>query len=152
MSTTDPSQARPTVRQYQGGDSPTYTYTDEDTGYGWVVFAGTMLAILATVNFIEGVAAVSNSTFFVANAKFVISGLHTWGWVLIGLSVVQIATAFGVWAQVSGVRWVGVAVASINAIIQLIAMPAYPFWSLTMFALDILIIYGLIAHGARAKL
>jgi hypothetical protein len=149
MSTTDPPRARPTVSQYQGGDSP--TYADQDTGYGWVVFAGTMLAILATVNFIEGVAAVSNSTFFVANAKFVISGLNTWGWVLIVLSVFQIAAAFGVWAQIKSIRWFGVAIASVNAIIQLIAMPAYPFWSLTMFTLDILVIYGLVAHGARAR-
>src|SRR4051794_9116197 len=127
MSTSDPSRTRPTVSQYQPADTP--TYADEDTGYGWVLFAGTMLAILSTVNFIEGVAAVSNSTFFVQDAKFVISGLNTWGWVLIALSVVQIAVAFGVWARVSGVRWVGVAVASLNAVIQLIAMPAYPFWS-----------------------
>jgi hypothetical protein len=28
-------------------------------------------------------------------------------------------------------------------------MPAYPFWALCLFTLDILVIYGLIAHGAR---
>ncbi len=26
-------------------------------------------------------------------------------------------------------------------------MPAYPFWSLALFAVDILALYGLIAHG-----
>jgi hypothetical protein len=141
MSTVDPSQARAPAGEY--------TYADPDRGYGWVVFAGVMFAILATINFIEGVAAVSDSTFFVGGAKFVISGLHTWGWVLIVLSVLQLGTAFGIWAQVKGVRWLGVALASVNAVIQLIAMPAYPFWSLCMFALDILIIYALIAHGSR---
>ena len=29
---------------------------------------------------------------------------------------------------------------------------AYPFWSLALFTLDILIIYGLIAHGTRSSL
>jgi hypothetical protein len=28
-------------------------------------------------------------------------------------------------------------------------MPAYPFWSLTLIAMDILAIYGLIAYGKR---
>jgi hypothetical protein len=32
---------------------------------------------------------------------------------------------------------------------QLLMMPAYPFWSLSIFALDILAIFGLIAYGKR---
>jgi hypothetical protein len=28
-------------------------------------------------------------------------------------------------------------------------MPAYPFWSLTIFTMDILAMYGLIAYGKR---
>ena len=43
------------------------------------------------------------------------------------------------------------AIASANAILQLAFMPAYPFWSLCLFTLDILVIYGLIAHGKRAE-
>jgi hypothetical protein len=37
----------------------------------------------------------------------------------------------------------------LNAIAQLLMMPAYPFWSLAIFTLDILAIYGLIAYGQR---
>jgi hypothetical protein len=49
------------------------------------------------------------------------------------------------------VRWVGVAIAALNAMVQLIAMPAYPVWSLCLIALDVLVIYGLIAHGSRSR-
>ena len=38
---------------------------------------------------------------------------------------------------------------SLNCIAQLLMMPSYPFWSLTIFTLDILAIYGLIAYGRR---
>jgi hypothetical protein len=131
--------------------APVHTYVEEDTGSGWVLFAGTMLVLLAIVNFIDGIAAVSNATFFVGDAKFVISDLKTWGWVLLGVSVVQLFAALGVWMQVEGVRWVGVAIASINAIVQLIFMPSYPLWALCLFALDILVIYGLVAHGAKPR-
>ena len=46
-------------------------------------------------------------------------------------------------------NWVGVTFAGLNAIAQLLAMPAYPFWSICLFALDVLVIYALVAHGAR---
>jgi len=42
-----------------------------------------------------------------------------------------------------------VIVLSLNAIAQLLMMPAYPFWSLSIFTLDILAGYGLIAYGQR---
>jgi hypothetical protein len=147
MSATDPTKARPTVRQY----TPDEDFYREDSGMGWVVFAGAMLAMLATLNLIEGIAAVSNSTFFVNDAKFILSDLNTWGWVLIALGVIQGLTAIGVWMQVKGVRWIGVIIASLNAIAQMLFFPAYPFWSLMLFSLDILVIYGLIAHGARSE-
>jgi hypothetical protein len=144
MSTVNPAQGASGTQSYESAS----TYVEDD-GYGWVLFAGTILAILATINFIEGVAAVSNSTFFVANAKFVFSSLNTWGWAMIVLSVLQAGVAFGVWARVKSVRWFGVAIAAVNAAVQLMIMPAYPFWALCMFTLDILVIYGLIVHGAK---
>jgi hypothetical protein len=42
-----------------------------------------------------------------------------------------------------------VVVLSVNAVAQLLMMPAYPFWALAIFTLDILAIYGLIAFGRR---
>jgi hypothetical protein len=150
MSTTDP-RARPTVTQYSGAAPGEYRYEDAERGEGWVLFAATMLGLLAILNFIDGLAAVSNSKFFVGNAQFVISDLNTWGWILIGLSVCQAALAIGIGARVKGLRWIGVAIAAANACVQLVFIPAYPFWSLALFTLDILVIYGLVAHGAKSS-
>src|SRR3954447_20237052 len=142
MSTVDPAPGAYRVDPYASGDA-TRDYVEEGSGNGWVMFAGTMMALLATLNFIDGVAAVSNSTFFTANAKYVLSDLNTWGWVLIVMSVIQGGLAVGIWAQVKSLRWFGVAIAAANAIAQMAFMPAYPFWSLALFTLDILVIYGL---------
>jgi hypothetical protein len=46
-------------------------------------------------------------------------------------------------------RWTGVVVVSLNALAQLLMIPAYPFWSLAIFAIDIIALYGLIAYGKR---
>ena len=109
-----------------------------------------MLAMVGTLNVIDGIAAISKSTFFTENARYIISDLNTFGWVVLILGSLQVLVALGIWAKTPGVRWVGVAVASVNAIAQLLFIPAYPFWSLTLFTLDILVIYGLLAHGKRS--
>jgi len=147
MSTTDPTRTRATVRQYTPDDA-----SYEDSGpAGWVLFAGVMLALLGTLNVIDGIAAVSNSTFFVGDAKFILADLNTWGWILIVTGFVQACTAIGVWMRVSGVRWIGVTIAALNAIAQMFFISAYPFWALSVFALDILVIYGLVVHGSRTS-
>lgn len=153
MSTSDPPQAsRPTVTQYSGaGASGDYGY-DDTSGDGWVMFAASMLGLLAVLNFIDGLAAVSNSKFFVNDAQFVISNLNTYGWALIIISVCQAGLAVGIGMRVKGLRWFGVLIAAINAIVQLAFIPAYPFWSLALFTLDILVIYGLVAYGSKSSM
>jgi hypothetical protein len=146
MSATDP-RARGMSQPYAG--QTTRDYVDETSGDGWVLFAGTMLLMVGTLNVIDGIAAISDSTFFTENAKYVLSNLNTWGWIILILGVVQVLAAFGIWARTKGVRWFGVAVAGLNGIAQLLFIPAYPFWSLALFTLDILVIYGLVAHGKR---
>ena len=122
---------------------------DPDHGLGWVIFAGCMLCLVGTLNIVYGIAAISNSKFYVANTQYVFSDLKTWGWILLVVGIVQFVAAFGIWASTEWARWVGVAAAGINAIVQMLFIPAYPFLSLALFATDLLVIYGLIAYGGR---
>jgi hypothetical protein len=116
-------------------------------GYGWLIYAGTIMAIVGSLNIIYGIAAISNSRFFAQNVTYVISdNIKTWGWVLLIIGVVQFLAAFAIIAQVSWGRWVGLLSASLNAIAQMIFLPARPFLSLALFALDVLVIYALLAH------
>lgn len=123
---------------------------DDDRGYGWVMFAAAMLAMLGTLNFIQGIAAVSKSSFFVGDAHYVIGDLNTWGWVVMIVGAIQVVAAVAVLFKSQAARWAGVALAIANAISQILFMPAYPFWSMVLFALDILVIYGLVAYGRRS--
>jgi hypothetical protein len=138
-----------------GDDAPTRAASrdryesDADAGYGWVAFAGTMLTIVGALNFIYGIAAISNSKFYARDVTYILSDLNTWGWALLILGTVQFISAFGILAQMSGARWVGIITAGLNAIVQLMVMPAAPFLAIALFTIDILVIYGLIAHGKR---
>ncbi len=144
------------MASYTEGDAPRRSaaspeYSEYEDGYGWVMFAGIVIMIAGTLNIIYGIAAIGNSHFYTANAHYVISELNTWGWVILIIGIVQFCAAMGIWAKASWARWVGVFVASVNAIIQLIFLPAYPFLALAIFTLDILVVYGLVAYGGRER-
>ena len=138
------------VPQQTAAPPPT-AYEDTDRGYGWVLFAGTMLCLVGTLNMIEGIAAISNSKFFVANTTYIAGDLRAWGWTILIVGVCEILVGLGVFVKNQFARWLGVVVASLNAIAQLFFINARPFWALTLFALDILVVYGLVAYGSRTS-
>jgi uncharacterized membrane protein (DUF2068 family) len=102
------------------------------------------------LNFIYGIAAIGDSRFYVRDAQLIISNLNVWGWFLVIVGAVQVISAVGIWAQAAGARWVGIISAAVNALIQMLVISSYPFLAISLFAIDILIIYGLLAHGRRA--
>jgi hypothetical protein len=128
-----------------------YSYYDgaEERGLGWIMFSGVLLLTVGTVNVIQGIAAISRAHFYVLNAHYVFGDLRTWGWVAVILGAAQVLVGLGVFAKNQFARWVGVVMLALNAIAQLLMMPAYPFWSLCIFAIDVVAIYGLVAYGKR---
>ena len=132
----------------QAIDPSTY---DVDPGRGWIVFAGSMLALAGTLNFIYGIAAVGNSKVFVRGAEYVLGDLNTWGWILIVTGVVQAVVAFAVWAATEWGRWLGVLAAGLNMIVQFFALPSFPGRAILIFFVDVIVIYGLLTFGGRDR-
>ncbi len=120
-------------------------------GSGWLLFASIMIAIAGVLNVVWGIAAISESKFFTQNATYILSGLNTWGWIVLIIGVLELFAAYSISVGGQYGRWLGIVVASINSIAALMSIPAYPFWSLCLFAIDILIIYGLAAYGGQRK-
>jgi hypothetical protein len=125
--------------------------TYDESGPGWLLFAGIMILVAGVLNIIYGIAAIGDSTFFVNDAKFILSGLNTWGWIVLVLGVLQVFAAFSIWQGGGYGRWFGIFVAALSSIGALLSIPAYPFWSLAIFAIDVLIIYGLAAYGGQRR-
>jgi hypothetical protein len=116
---------------------------------GWWMFAGMLLGIGGVLNVIYGIAAIGDSKFFTANATYILSSLHTWGWVALVIGVLQLFAAFSLFAGGGFGRWIGIGAAGLSAIAALLSIPAYPFWSLTIFALAIIVLYQLAAAPER---
>ena len=119
------------------------------TGFGWVDFAAIMLGLAGIWNVLSGILAIADSRVYVADETFVFSDLNTWGWIMLILGTLQLLAAVAVVRGSEFARWFGVGVAGLNAIGQLYFLPAYPLWSMAIFAVDILIIYGLAVYGGK---
>jgi hypothetical protein len=122
-----------------------------EKGSGWILFAAIMLGIAGILNVVYGIAAIDNAQFYAGHTEFVISSLKTWGWITLILGILELLAAFSIWrGGVFGAIF-GIFAASLSAIGALLSIPAYPFLSLALFAIDILIIYGLAAYGAQGR-
>jgi hypothetical protein len=121
------------------------------THSGWVTFAGIMLFILGVLNVIYGIAAIGDSKFFIQDQKYILSNLNTWGWVTLILGLFQLFAAFSLWSGGLYGRIFAIVAASLSAIAALLSIPAYPFWSLAIFAIDIIIIHQVARYGGAER-
>ena len=124
----------------------------DEAGGGWILFAGIMLMLVGLLNVIWGIAAVGNSSFFVHEHQ-----VHPQQPEHLGLgddhhrasSRCSRPTRSG--PVTSSAAGSASRVAGLSAIGALMSIPAYPFWSLAIFAVDILVIYGLAAYGGQHR-
>jgi len=127
-------------------------YDDQSVrGAGWAMFAAILLFLAGTWNFIDGILAISKSHVYTVNAHYVFSDLKTWGWIVLILGIIQLCAGAALLNGSTWAVWFAIIVAGLNAIGQLMFIPAYPFWALAMFTLDIFIIFGLATYNSSLK-
>src|SRR5437588_11732458 len=85
-------------------------------GVGSAWFVGILLLIAGTLNLFYGIAAVADSSFYVTGERYVFSGLHTWGWITIIVSVIQFTAAFSLFAGNIYGRVIGIVAATLRPI------------------------------------
>jgi hypothetical protein len=119
---------------------------------GWVVFAAVMMIMVGSFNAIEGFVALLNASWLRANTALPITIDYTvWGWAWLIFGSLVAAAGFGALLGQTWARVVGVTFAALNAIAQLLFIPAYPFWALTVIAIDVIVIWALTAHGGELR-
>jgi hypothetical protein len=116
---------------------------------GWRTFSGLVLALGGLFAAVDGLMAVYKSSFFVGNAVFVFSDLKTWGWITFGIGALAILSGLAVFSGREWARWIGITIASLGALGQLLTAQAYPLWSLMIMGVYVLAVYGLAVYGVR---
>jgi hypothetical protein len=126
--------------------------TEEINRTTWLDFASVLLWLVGGFNIIDGIAAISNSRYVDGRAIF--ANLHAWGWFFLLWGVLQV---FAGWAVFRGKRWgliLAIVTAFVNALAQLADVKTTPIWSISILALDVILLYGLVVayprHNAAA--
>jgi len=115
---------------------------------GFSVFAAVMMIMAGGFQALAGLVAILENEFYVTTPNYLLEfDATSWGWIhlLIGLLVL-----FAGFAVLSGQVWgrtIGVILAVLSALANFAFIPYYPFWSMTVIALDIFIIWALTVHG-----
>jgi hypothetical protein len=125
------------------------THDGYERGSGWLFFAGTMIGLAGLFSTIDGIVALSKSSFYVADARYVFGDLRTWGWIVLAVGVLEICASFAILGRAQWARWFGIAIASLGALAQFAFMQSYPFWSLTVLTACVLAVYGLAVYGGQ---
>ena len=112
------------------------------------MFAAIMLIIVGTINIIYGIGALDDARIFVNDTRFILDNLNTLGWVLIILGVLELTGGFSLAVGNTYGRVIGIIAGTLSAIGAILSIGGNnPWWSLTVFALSVWIVYGLVVFG-----
>lgn len=120
------------------------------TGWvGWAKFAGVILFISGAFSVVQALVALigPNTYYAVENGTLWLLDLTGWGWWNLIIGALLIVTALALFAGQTWARVIAIILAVLSALGQLLLIPAQPWWSLIVIAIDVLIIYALTVHG-----
>ena len=120
---------------------------------GWIGFAGIMLVIVGAIDFFQGLIALFEDEYFVVTGSgFLVVDLTAWGWILLIWGVLLVLAGFGLVSGQGWARWFAIVVVSVNFIAQLgfLGNSQYPLWSLTVMALNVIVLYALTARWSES--
>jgi hypothetical protein len=134
---------------------PSYSSDTGEHGFGWLIFAASMLAIAGLMRVLDAIWAFSYKGALPDNLKDGVLGsnLKHYGWLWLIVGIVLIASSFLVLLRQSQIgRWVGMIAAAIAVVSSAAWLPYYPVWSLVYVSLGSLVLYALAAHGGHDNL
>ena len=101
------------------------------------------MVTVGILQFLQGIAAVAEDQVFVVGIEYVYQfDLTSWGWIHIVIGAIVAAVGFALFTGASWARLSAIVVASISMIANFLWIPYYPWWSLLIIALDVVVIWA----------
>jgi hypothetical protein len=111
---------------------------------GGVIFAATLMIFGGAMAIIEGISAIAKDNLFVNTANYTLKFSVTgWGWIHLIIGIVLVLAGFYLFTGAIWARYIGILVAGVSLFFHFFFIPYYPFWALTLIAIDIFIIWAL---------
>jgi hypothetical protein len=115
---------------------------------GLIAFAGILMVMIGIFHVIQGLVALVNDDFYVVGEEYVFEfDLTTWGWIHLIAGVIVAFAGAGLFRGAVWARTVAVVLACVSIVANFLWLPYYPFWSITVIALGIFVIWAVTLHG-----
>ncbi len=124
---------------------------------GRTALAGWLLILGGCWSFLAGLAVAVRASYFTAQPGYSNTShnyayhwsLSGWGWATLILGIVVVAAGACVLLGQAWARWAGVVLAVISGLASFLSLPFYPFWSILVIAVDVVIIWALVTARRR---
>ncbi|MEE3851589.1 hypothetical protein VZC37_14685 [Gordonia sp. LSe1-13] len=105
--------------------------------------AAILLLVGGIIELLQGISAVAEDELFVVGPEYVYKmDLTTWGWIHIVVAIIAIAIAVGMFTGAAWARVGAICIASLSIILNFLWLPYFPWWSILVIAVDIVIIWA----------
>ena len=111
---------------------------------GTSIAAAVIMVTVGIIQFFQGIAAVAENEVFVTGLNYVYKfDLTTWGWIHIVLGVLVAAVGLALFTGAGWARVTAIVIAAVSILANFLWLPYYPWWSVLIIALDVVVIWAL---------
>jgi len=115
---------------------------------GWILFASIVMIVVGTMSAINGLIALLDDEVYVVTKEHIVAfDFTTWGWIHLILGIVIVFAAFSLLSGAVWARIVAAVLAGMSIISQVGTIQAYPFWSISIIAIDMAVIFAVCTMG-----
>ncbi len=120
---------------------------------GWVAFAAVLMIMMGVFHAMAGLVAIFQDGYYlVASDDLVVSFDYTaWGWTHLLLGVLIAAGGVGLFSGRMWGRVLATVLAAVSLFVNFAFIAAYPFWSITMMVVAVLVIWAVLVHGDEMR-
>lgn len=112
--------------------------------------AAALLCIVGFMGLFQGIAAAANDDLIIVGPAYTYQfDLTTWGWIHIIVGVLALIVAFGMFAGATWARIAAIVIAALSIIANFLWLPYYPWWSILIIAVNVLVIWAVATWDAR---
>lgn len=112
-------------------------------------FAASMMLLVGTFEILAGLGAILDDDFFTPTHHYTFNlSVHGWGWIHLVLGVLMVVAGAALFRGRAWAALVALGLAVLSAVANFLFLPHYPWWAVTMIALDVWVIWSVTRPGA----
>ncbi|MFE2555538.1 hypothetical protein ACFXGT_05795 [Streptomyces sp. NPDC059352] len=119
---------------------------------GGTLFAGVLMLVTGFLDVFQGIAGIAKDDVYTRVGDYVFKfNLTTWGWIHLILGVILAVAGYGILKGAEWGRVTGIALASLNVLLQFLFLPYQPWWALFSMAISVFVIWALATDEAYGR-